>query len=222
MTMSVDTRLRQARPEDHVRWDTGLDLALRQVTSGARRRRVQRASVVVGTLAAVLAVGGVVATHGSGGAEPERLPVAPSPSAPSASTKYGSTPVDGEWHTAKVDRQDVLGALEAGGVPTATAEEFVTRLPQGQFRLRLLIAGGILQGFVNHDPVWVQHVTVSDGTFAMAPMQGGYGHWVFGWEVEGERLTLDLRRTTAIDFDGFPARVHALAFFGVAPFSRAP
>jgi hypothetical protein len=220
--MSVDTRLRQARPEEHVRWDTGLDLAFQGVTTGARRRRVRRTAIVGGVLAAVVAIGGVVATHGSGGTDPDRLPVAPTPSVPSTSPQLRATPVDGEWRTPKVDRQDVLGSLEARGVAPATAEEFVTRLPGGEFRLRMTISRGILQGYVNHQSVWTQYVTVTDGTFVMAPLTDDYGHWVFGWQVKDDRLTLDLRRTTTIDYDGFPARVHALAFFCVAPFSREP
>jgi hypothetical protein len=54
----------------------------------------------------------------------------------------------------------------------------------------------------------------------LRPRLSGFGRWRFGWTLDADELTLDLRGATVIDYDGFTSRVHGLAMFGVAPFTR--
>jgi hypothetical protein len=220
--MSVDTRLRKARPAEDATWQAGLDLALDGVVRGTRRRRVRRAAAVVGAVAAVLAVAGLATTQGS---DPDRLPIAPSgtPSPTAAPRLQGSSPVDGTWRTRKLDRQDVVAALERDGISSTIANEFVTSLPAGEFRYRMSISRGLLQARINHQepPVFRVVVSLSGSSLTMTPMTGGYGHWTYGWQLAGDRLGLDLHGTTVPDFDGFSSRVQALAAFCVAPFTKA-
>jgi hypothetical protein len=220
--MSVDTRLRQARPEDDGQWDAGLDVLHGRVVRLARLKRIRMTSVAAGAAAAVLAVGGLTVTLRSDG-HPSRAPFSPtSTESPSGSSAKATTPVDGEWRTKKIDRQDVIATLEAGGISRSVADDFVTSLPEGEFRYRMSYLNGLLSAHVGHGPaIFTQFVTVSKTSLTMTPLTAGSGHWTYDWRRDGDRLTLDLRRTTVHDYDGFPAKVHALAMFCVTPFIHA-
>jgi hypothetical protein len=220
--MSVDSRLRQARPEDDARWEAGLDLALEGVLRNARRRRTRHAAVAAGAVAAVLAVGGLsIGLANDDGPRP--APAVPSPTTTPTPAVAGSGPMDGVWRTPKLDRQDVAAALERAGISSTVADEFVTTLPTGTFRYRMSISRGILQARVNHEepPAFIQFLSVKGGSLTMSPTSAGYGQWTYSYNIDGDRLALNLRRTTVPDYDGFSSRVHGVAMFGVAPFIHA-
>jgi hypothetical protein len=116
----------------------------------------------------------------------------------------------------------VLTSLEAAGVSTTVAEDFVTGLPEGTLRYRMLISRDIVQARVNHQPSLFQLIlAVSGSSLTMTPNASVFGHWTFDYNLDGDRLTLHERRTTVPDYDGFTSRGHGLAMFTVVPFTRA-
>jgi hypothetical protein len=221
--MSVDTRLRQARPDDDSRWDAGLDLALEGVVRSARRRRTRHAAVAAGAVAATLAVGGL-AVGLTNHDESRPAPAGPAPTTPTTSASVARTsPLDGEWRTGKLDRQDVVTALEDAGTDPSVAADFATDLPRGTFRIRMLISRGSLQAHASHGDSrsFTQFVSATGDTLTMTPGLAGYGHWSYVYNLDGDSLTLDLSDSTVPDFGGFTSRVQGVAMFCVAPFTRA-
>ena len=222
--MSVETRLRQARPEDDGSWLVGLEATYGEVVRQAGRRRAARRAVVGGAVAATLVVGGFAAVRNTGG-DPTPAPEPPVTSqAPTTGTDTpgpsAHSPLEGVWRTPLVSRSEVEERLLAEGVAPRVADDYGRGLPRGRFQIQLILHDGQLTAHMGErGPQMSLFYRVRDDELLLRPRLSGFGQWRFGWTLDAGELTLDLRGTTVIDYEGFTSRVHGLAMFGVAPFT---
>jgi hypothetical protein len=222
--MSVETRLRQARPEDDGSWPVGLQATYGAVVRQAGRRRAARRAVVGGAVAATLVVGGFAAVRSTGG-DPTPAPHPPVTSqTPTTGTDTPGpsaySPLEGVWRTPLVSRTEVEERLLAEGIAPRVADDYARGLPRGRFQIQLILHDGQFTAHMGErGPQMALFYRVSDDELLLRPRLSGFGRWRFGWTLDAAELTLDLRGATVIDYDGFTSRVHGLAMFGVAPFT---
>ena len=220
--MSIETRLREAKPGEDPTWEAAASTSYAAVLAAKDQRRVRRLTVTGGVAMAAALVVAVAVGAQRNGSDPSPAPASPNTPlpAPSASNPMGVGHLEGGWHTARLTRGTIARALMMTGVTASQADRFGATLPDGRFRIHLQATGGTVRAwFGGHPASDVEYVTTEGTTVVLRPLGAGYGFSTYRTHQSGEWMSLELLHSSVDDVDdGFPARVEYLATYTTAAF----
>lgn len=238
--MSVDERLRAALRDDRDVPAVELDAAFAAVQSGARRRTWLRRAAS-GAAIAVLVTGGVLLADPWSGPPTSVGPAAPPPApseAPSVPVQPPAAPTDelrGVWRTdGPVSWPRMRAAVTAAGGEAHLAA-LRAKLPSTEMWLELRFEAGYVTligtdvagarwvlddriGNVGEELVEVAYIA---GDPNRAYDGGGRGATSYRYDLEGDVLRLELRRSSESMRGGVPGEVYQRALYTAAPFRWA-
>jgi hypothetical protein len=213
--MPLDQRLRDGFQRSARAIDPDVGAGLRDLGARRRRRRIVRAAIGVGVVAAgaigAVSLGPVIdSLQGA-----DQVPAGPLPT----STAPGGTPIDGRWVTPSLHRHEYLAAI-----PSKYRDE-VSRNQHMRVSIsfELTLRDGrwaAIERRPDHPPVEGQIGTFFvDGDHVVMTDPTG-GNYVYRWTISGDTLTLAVLRNTAGPTDGVPDRVFQHLIYELQPFTR--
>ena len=216
---SVDDRLRQAFGSADDEWVRRAPAAHGQLRARHRRHQLVRLGVA-GVLASAATVVAAAVIDGDAG---ERA-IQPADPTPTSTTSAGSTPLEGTWVSAPLRPSDVRDAARAAGVPAAAAA-MLEELPEGTFRVVMVVRGSSLQTRVRstgaEDAIMDEEVISTTGAeLRLRTLFGEPGATVHGWTVQEDELTMTFRSTTEGVVGGVPGEAWHRLLYDTPTFTR--
>ena len=224
--MSVDERLRDGLRTRNESWTPDPTAAYASVVADARRTRVRRNVTIGGVTAAALLVTALaVAAPGEQPPSTQPAPSAPERSDGSAREVYPTSPLDGHWRTAPLDRARARVLLGEAGLEASFARWARSR-PGERPRLTIVASSVIPYS------VWLG--TGSDpyaenlesgfmrvrGPRVLLVGEGDGPRTTLRWTRTGQQLRLDVVATNRPDRRGTSGETQARALFASETFLR--
>jgi len=215
--MSIDRDLRDALRAPEPQDPAEVACTLAAVKARARRQDARRRVLVAGTIAAAVALGGVVVgTQLDRDAEPVPAP---------APTTAPAEALSGVWMTGPLSARDLRSVLRAHGLGDH-ARPILDTLTGRPIRLRAVFAEGGVEVSAATGDGWVtldsELVHVDRDLLRLSPR---FAHQDWGtdyrWSLERDRLTFELVATTEGVVDGVPGEAWQRVIFTSGPFTRS-
>jgi hypothetical protein len=218
--MSVEERLRHAYRDDEVTVDS-THSSYEAVISGSRRRHRER-MIAGGALGAIAVLATLVAVMSAVRPEAEIQPAPPGKVVTGTTTEIIQGGLKGTWRSLPLTRAQVTQELRDQGFQQYAADYARTRLPNGTFRVHLMIDENDISVSVGHGP-WrtSQIVRIVSDQLEVRPDGAPGDITTLWWSWNTGALTLRFESTTQIPPPGgFPAGLDDIAAYDLTFFSR--
>ncbi|HSV39515.1 MAG TPA: hypothetical protein VLI04_12225 [Nocardioidaceae bacterium] len=221
--MSVDDRLREAFTVAEFEPTGG---ALELVRQRARRERLRDRGLALAAAAVVAAVLGFSLL---GGGQPKtQEPVLPVPTPTQTPVTRVPDELNGLWKTRRITGADLTLTLESAGLGE-WSDEVVASLPEGPWRLRLVIEGGDWRLWAEHDgrrDLLDHEIVQATGNtvVSISPKELPYFRTTYATshnvDPGPEWIRWVFLETTEPVVAGVPAEAHQRALYTTAPFLK--
>jgi hypothetical protein len=225
--MSVDERLRAAYHRDAASTPPPVAVAgpYDAVLAGSLRRRRQR--VLAGTSLLALAAAVVAVTSlGAGRTHeaPGPAPLGPAVTVTPPDTGLAPEGFQGTWRSQPLTRELVVDGLREAGLGAHGQAYVRTVLPEGRFRVRMVVTGDVVTSRVGRLPAQRLYVVSAPrNQVELRPANVRTGGSYFVLALYGDRMTLHFQATDvdpALDGRSFPPEVYDVATFTLTAFTR--
>jgi hypothetical protein len=213
--MPLDQRLRDGFQRSALAIDPDVESGLRDLGARRRRRRIVRAAIGVGVVAAgaigAISLGPLIDSLQGG----DRVPGGPLPT----STAPLGTPIDGRWVTPSLNRHEYLAAIPSKYQDEVSRNQHMTR----SISFELMLEDGrwaAIERRPDQPPAEGQIGTFFvDGDHVVMTDSSG-DRYLYRWTISGDTLTLAVLQNTAGPTDGVPDRVFQHLIYELQPFTR--